>query len=311
VILGRALLAATVAVFLPATLPAAPHAAASPGNVVFMSWNVRNYILQPARDANGRPEAPPKAEESIAALVVTMTKTSPDILGLCEIGTRRDLADLQGRLKNAGLDLPHSLWVDGGDQSRHLALLSRYPLESVKSAEAHGFVLGGLPREVRRGFLDCVVKVRPGFDLRVLGAHFKSRRVVPEFDQAEFRRQESLVLRRHMESILQADPSTRLLLFGDFNDTKNSPAVSGLLGRPGAASAMSLLPLTDSLGDSWTYRWEESDEYSRVDFVMVSTKLRPLVDRRRSRLPRTPNWHKASDHRPLVVTLKLPPSSTP
>jgi endonuclease/exonuclease/phosphatase family metal-dependent hydrolase len=307
VVPGRALLAATTAVLFSATLHAEPPTEAI-DRVVFMAWNVRNYILDPAKADDGQPESPPKTEESIAAVVATITKASPDVLGLCEIGTRRDLADLQKRLKSAGLDLPHSTWVDGADQSRHLALLSRHPLTSVKHEADAGFVLGGLPRKIQRGFLDCTVQVRPGFDLRVLGAHFKSRRIVPDFDQAEFRRQESLVLRRHIETILQVDPSTRLLLFGDFNDAKNSPAVSGLLGRPGSDTAMTLLPLTDSLGDSWTYRWEESDEYSRVDFIMVSTKLRALVDRRRSFLPRSRDWHKASDHRPLVLTLKIPTS---
>lgn len=304
---GRALLAATTAVLLSATLHAEQPSAA-PDRVVFMAWNVRNYILEPAKADDGQPEAPPKAEESIAAVVEAISKASPDVLGLCEIGTRRDLSDLQKRLKAAGLDLPHSTWVDGADQSRHLALLSRYPLTSVRHETDAGFVLGGLPRKIQRGLLDCAVQVRPGFELRVLGAHFKSRRIVPDFDQAEFRRQESLVLRRHIETILQADPSTRLLLFGDFNDAKNSPAVSGLLGRPGSDTAMTLLPLTDSLGDSWTYHWEESDEYSRVDFIMVSAKLRALVDRRRSHLPRSRDWHRASDHRPLVLTLKIPTS---
>ncbi len=305
---GRALLAATTAVILSASLSGAPPTQGDDDRLVFMAWNLRNYILDPVKADDGQPEAPPKPEESIAAVVAMISKISPDVLGLCEIGTRRDLADLQQRLKRAGLDLPHSTWVDAVDQSRHLALLSRYPLESVRHETDAGFVLGGLPRKIQRGFLDCKVAVRPGFDLRVLGAHFKSRRVVPDFDQAEFRRQESLVLRRHIESILQADPAVRLLLFGDFNDTKNSPAVSGLLGRPGSETALTLLPLTDSLGDSWTYRWEETDEYSRVDFIMVSAKLRPLVDRRRSHLPRTRDWHKASDHRPLVLTVKIPPS---
>jgi endonuclease/exonuclease/phosphatase family metal-dependent hydrolase len=307
VVPGRALLAATTAVLLSATLHAEQPTAAK-DRVVFMAWNVRNYILEPAKGDDGQLEAPPKTEESIAAVVATITKASPDVLGLGEIGTRRDLADLQKRLKSAGLDLPHSTWVDGADQSRHLALLSRYPLTSVRHETDAGFVLGGLPRKIQRGILDCTVQPRPGFDLRVIGAHFKSRRIVPDFDEAEFRRQESLVLRRHTETILKADPSTRLLLFGDFNDAKNSPAVSGLLGRPGSDTAMTLLPLTDSLGDSWTYRWEESDEYSRVDFIMVSTKLRALVDRRRSHLPRSRDWHKASDHRPLVLTMKIPTS---
>ncbi len=277
---------------------------ASPERLVFAAWNVRNYLLAPVR--KGTLLTPPKSIESITAVLATLGTIAPDILGLCEIGTRKDLADLQRRLKAAGLDLPHSTWVDGPDKQRHLALLSRFPLADVRHDTRSEFRLGALPRRMQRGILDCTVQVRPGFALRLLGVHLKSPRVVPDFDQAEFRRAESLVLRRHVESILESAPETRLLVFGDFNDRKNSPVVAGVLGRAGARTSLTALPLADRLGDQWTYRWKESDEYTRVDYVMVSENLRPLVLRSGTRLHRAKNWFEASDHRPLVVNLRLP-----
>jgi len=213
---------------------------------------------------------------------------------------------LQRRLKSAGLHLPHSTWVDGPDKQRHLALLSRFPLADVRHDTRTEFRLGALPRRMQRGILDCTVQVRPGFALRLLGVHLKSPRVVPDFDQAEFRRAESLVLRRHVVNILESAPETRLLVFGDFNDSKNSPVVAGVLGRAGAGTSLTALPLADRQGDQWTYRWKESDEYTRVDYVMVSENLRPLVLRGGTRLHRAKNWFEASDHRPLIVSLRLP-----
>ena len=222
------------------------------------------------------------------------------------MGSRADLADLQRRLKQNGLDLPHRTWVDGADKQRHLALLSRFPLAKVRHETRATILAGGLPRRIQRGLLDCTVKVRPDFPLRLLGVHFKSRRIVPDFDQAEFRRGESLLLRRRVGQILTDAPATPLLVFGDFNDTKNSPVVTGVLGRPGAADSLTALPLADRQGDQWTYHWAETDEYSRVDFVMISRTLRPLVRRSGTRLHRAKDWRTASDHRPLVVTLQLP-----
>ena len=297
----RAILAAALACLL---VP--QHGAAeSPGKVVFAAWNVRNYLLRPVKNDEGRTLTPAKPPESIAAVVETLRKLSPDIVGLCEIGTRQDLADLQRRLRQAGLLLPHKTWVDGPDQHRHLALLSRFPLD-VQHDTRTIFRIGGLPRRVQRGILDCTVKVNPDFHLRVLGVHLKSPRIVPEFDQAEFRRAESLVLRGRVEDILGRAPGTPLLVFGDFNDSKNSPVVTGVLGRAGTPAALTALPLADRQGDQWTYRWEESDQYTRVDFVMVSEALRPLVQRRGTRLHRDKDWHLASDHRPLVVSLRVP-----
>ena len=113
-------------------------------------------------------------------------------------------------------------------------------------------------------------------------------------------------MRRHLEKILVQNPGTNLVCYGDFNDTKNSPVVTGLLGRSGGADSLTALPLADRQGDQWTYHWTETDEYSRVDFVMVNRVLRPLIRRAGTRLHRETRWREASDHRPLVVSLQLP-----
>ena len=300
----HAILAAALAVASAGLLPAAGLAPET-RTIVAVWWNLRNYRLEPARDDAGKITTPAKSADSIDAIVRTLAEIRPDILGLTEIGTRRDLEDLQRRLKKTGVDLPHAAWVDAEDQYRHLALLSKFPLEERHDTTST-VNASGIPRPVQRGFLDCSASVQPDFSLRILGAHFKSQRIVPEFDQAEQRRGESLLLRQRVASILARDPATRLLLFGDLNDTKNSPAVSCLTGRRGTPAAMTILQLDDRQGDSWTYHWSESDEYNRIDYIMASNALRRLVDRRGSIIPRKSDWMKASDHRPLVVTINLP-----
>jgi len=296
----RVLLAAAWALLLSCP------AAAEPQRVTFAAWNVRNYVLRPPAGPDGSPLLAAKSGDSVQAVVQTLAAIRPDIVGLCEIGTRRDLADLQKRLKKSGVDLPHATWVDGDDAVRRLALLSRFPLGPSRHLTKEKFLLGGRPHKVRRGFLDTTVRIRPDFHLRVLGAHLKSRRIVADYDQAEVRRAESLILRRRIDDILQRDPTTKVLLFGDLNDTKNSPAVRGLQGRRGDPAALTALTLSDRHGDQWTYHWAETDEYSRIDYVMVSGALRPLIDRRASRVHRTPAWRVASDHRPLVVVFDWP-----
>ncbi len=297
----RAILAAALACLL------VPHhgAADTPDRVVFAAWNVRNYMLRPVLNKEGRTTTPAKSPESIAAVVETLRKIRPDIIGLNEMGTRKDLADLQRRLRKAGLILPHTTWVDGPDRERHIALLSRFPLE-VQHDTRTAFQLEGISHRVRRGILDVTVQMRADFSLRILGVHLKSSRVVPQYDQTAFRRAESLILRDRVEKILESSPEKPLLVFGDFNDTKNSPVVKGVAGRAGGRQSLTVLPLADRLGDQWTYRWAESDDYSRIDFVMVSQTLHRLVRRGGTRIHRDKNWFEASDHRPLVVNIALP-----
>jgi len=301
VLAPRAILAAALACLL------VPHhgAAESPDKIVFAGWNVRNYMLRPVKNDEGRTLTPAKSPESIAAVVETLRRIRPDIVGLCEIGSRNDLADLQRRLQRAGISLPHKTWVDGPDRERHLALLSRFPLE-VQHDTRTTFPLDGISQRVRRGILDVTVQIRPDFPLRILGLHLKSARVVPEYDQAAFRRAESLVLRNRIETILGEEPAPPLIVFGDFNDTKNSPVVKGVAGRAGTRKSLTVLPLADRLGDQWTYRRDETDEYSRIDYIMVNQTLRRLVLRRGTGLHRDKNWFEASDHRPMILTLRLP-----
>jgi endonuclease/exonuclease/phosphatase family metal-dependent hydrolase len=173
------------------------------------------------------------------------------------------------------------------------------------------FQLEGISQRVRRGILDVTVQVRADFPLRILGVHLKSSRVVPQYDQAAFRRAESLILRDRVEKILESSPEKPLLVFGDFNDTKNSPVVKGVAGRAGTRRSLTILPLADRTGDQWTYHWDESDEYSRIDYVMVNQPLRRLLLRGGTGLRREKNWFVASDHRPMIVTMRLPKPTAP
>jgi endonuclease/exonuclease/phosphatase family metal-dependent hydrolase len=308
VLLRRAIAAFSAAALLATGAQAAP-APAKVSDVTFVAWNVRNYMMSPVKNRDGRVMTPAKPPESAQAVATTLAGLKPDIVGLSEIGTRQDLENLQRRLKKLGVDLPHRTWVNGADRERHLALLSRFPLRAAHDTRS-GFVLGGLPYRVQRGFLDATLTICPGFDLRILGAHFKSRRIVPEFDQAEFRRNESLLLRSKIDGILRDDPATLLLLFGDLNDNKNSPAVAGAAGRRGGATSLEILELADKVGDQWTYHWSESDEYSRVDYAMASKALVPLVRKKKSMVYRAARWNEASDHRPLVVIIGVPATGT-
>lgn len=276
---------------------------AGPQEVTIVSYNVRNYTLSGSSDDESGRATPPKPRKSIEALIRILTEIRPDILGVCEMGERAAFDDFRSRLKQAGLDYPETEYLQGPDDERHLALLSRFPIVERNSRAEVPFQLAGREQRVRRGFLDITVRVRPDYALRLVGAHLKSKLPVPE-GEALLRRHEAQLLRKHVEGILKESPRVNLMVYGDFNDTKNEPAIQEIMGVKGAPDYLADLWARDEVGDRWTYYWKTADVYSRIDFVFVNQALFPEVLLKRSRIYRSPFWEEASDHRPVVATIE-------
>jgi endonuclease/exonuclease/phosphatase family metal-dependent hydrolase len=270
-------------------------------------YNVENWLTM-ERFENGQ-AAPnrPKPESEKEAVVKIICALKPDVLGLVEIGTRDDLADLQQRLKTAGLDLPHSEWSEGDDPTRHVALLSRFPILHRNSRSDLRFDLDGKTYGLNRGILDVTIQPSPDDPLRLIGVHLKSRRELPNLNQAAMRAKEAWLVRRHLDEILSSDSKEKIVLFGDLNDTKNEYPIREIIGVRGTPTYMMDLWLTDELGDRWTHFWQAADTYSRIDYILVSPALVQRVDRDHSGIDRSSAWHAASDHRAIYVTLKPEP----
>ena len=276
------------------------------GNVVVASYNVENY-LKMERKVDGKtvPDAP-KPEQEIAAVIDVVKEINPDILGIVEMGDEKTLDEFRARLKAAGLDYPHKEWVRGTDAARHVALLSRFPIVARNSRDEVPFELNGKQMRVGRGILDVTVKLADNFSLRLVGAHLKSRREVPAFDQVAMRAKEAGLLREHLSAILKANPGENLLLFGDMNDTKNEYPVKELTGSAKDPLRMKDLFLTDRYGGRWTHYWQAADVYSRIDYLMVSQALWPKINMDKSGISSSKVWFKASDHRAVFTTIKVP-----
>jgi len=144
------------------------------------------------------------------------------------------------------------------------------------------------------------------YKLRLVGAHLKSRRQVPEFDESRMRAKEAWYLRRHLDGILQANPEENLLLFGDLNDTKNEYPIRELIGSPSSPGHMRDLFLSDRYGYRWTHYWSAADIYSRIDYLLASRGLWPEINMDRSGIAAARGWYKASDHRPVYATIVVP-----
>lgn len=281
------------------------HSSSSSSGLRFMYHNLENWLTMERRgDGANRKEAP-KPEEEKEALVKMIARHDPIVFGVSEIGTRKDLTDLRKRLKAAGVDLPHQHHHQGSDPVRSLGLISKYPITSIARSPNPEFSLSGRKHQMLRGILDATVTLPDGRDFRFIGVHLKSKREVSHYDQAQFRLQEAHRLRGHIDAILKSDPSARLLVFGDLNDTRRSHTVTTIAGVHGSGRQLIPVPARDSNRQMWTHHWRYQDVYSRIDYLFISEPLRGEADLQNAKVIDDPLWQKASDHRPLL--LDFPP----
>jgi endonuclease/exonuclease/phosphatase family metal-dependent hydrolase len=277
------------------------------------SYNVENYLEMPRRiDGKLRTNAgkPLPEKEAVTRVIGTLR---PDVLGLMEIGESRQLEDVRRRLSAAGMDFPYSEYVQGNDTTRHIALLTRFPIIERHSQGDLPLSVNGMTLHSPRGILDVTLEPSPGYRLRILCLHLKAKLEVEEYKEADLRLEEARQVRRYVREILRADPETRLILMGDFNGTRNEEAIRNLTGESEGMNTLRLLPLSDDRGELWTEYWSAADIYSRIDYILVSKKLEPEIDSGHSLVARPAFWNEASDHCPVMVSLKapVPPSQQP
>lgn len=296
------LLIALVALFCALTSPLRSEQATAPVTLVF--YNLKNYLAMERRVDGEIIENAPKPEREIKALVEGIMAMKPDILGVCEIGDQSFLDDLQTRLKEQGLDLPHvELVTAASGHNRNLGLLSRFPLVATNSRDDYTYSIGDQKLPFQRGVLDATIAINPRYHLRYIGLHLKSKREVPEADQALMRLNEARLARKHIDKIFESEPGANLIVVGDLNDLRIEPPVKTLQSGFGRRDYLSSLTLDDQYGFRWTHHWSFADSYARFDFALYSKGLSPEIDRGLSHIYHWDDWDKASDHRPLVVKI--------
>ena len=287
----------------------APSAAraAEPPRFRVATFNLENYIDQPA---GTRPlktaGAKAKIRESLRAL-------NADVVALQEMGSTNALLELRAALKAEGLDYPHWDYVTGWDTNIHVAVFSKFAISDRRPHTNDSFLLLGRRYRVSRGFAEVDVKVSDRYTLTLITAHLKSRRPVPEADEAELREQEAILLREHIDALLATRPKANLVVLGDFNDTKDTKAIRALIGRGKSAlidtrpaerngdNLPNMNPRWEPRNITWTHHYGKEDSYSRLDYILISAGLAREWDKAETYVLTIANWGLASDHRPIVA----------
>lgn len=269
------------------------------------TYNIENYGPANRVTEAGYRKDYPKPEGEKQALRTVLRALNADVLVLQEMGGQIYLDELKRDLATEGLIYPHAVLLAGDDVDRHVALLSKRPLASVRQHTDLEIRYFAQKERVRRGLLEVRLEVA-GHELTVFGLHLKSRYTDrPDDPLSGIRRAAEATAVRDRVLARCADPATaRFVVLGDCNDDKNSKAL-GFLQQRGKTKIAELLPAIDSRGENWTHAFRKNDTYTRVDHVLVSAALRPAVRGGEAQIYDGPGWREASDHRPVSVTLEF------
>jgi endonuclease/exonuclease/phosphatase family metal-dependent hydrolase len=271
------------------------------------TYNLENYLDEPAGSRH------PKTETAKIKIRDMIRAMQPDVLAVEEIGSTNTLLELRSALRAEGLNYPHWSHVAAFDTNIHVAVLSRFPFLACRPHTDEGFLLNGRRFRVSRGFAEVDVQVNPDYKFTLIAAHLKSRREVPQADEADLREQEAAILREIIDARLRTNPNLNLLVLGDFNDLKDSKPIRTIIGR-GKNALIDTRPAEKS-GEqppassgpaasrnvAWTYYFSKDDTYSRIDYLLLSRGMAREWLAHETYIPVRPDWGLASDHRPIVA----------
>lgn len=277
------------------------------------AYNVENYLDQPTETRRHAKSDAAKAK--VREVILAM---KPDVIAFEEMGQLSALLELRDSLKKEGLDLPYYEYVRGFDTNIHVCVLSKFPIVARRAHTNENFLLDGKRFQVSRGFTDVDIRVNDHYQFTLIGAHLKSRRPIPDADEAELRLEEAKLLRALVDKHLAANPNARLVVLGDLNDTYNTKAVKAVIGT-GKTKLVDTRPAEKSGDDlpnpanpryfprniTWTHYYGVEDSYSRIDYLLLSPGMAREWVKEQTYIPVIPNWGQGSDHRPILATFEI------
>jgi endonuclease/exonuclease/phosphatase family metal-dependent hydrolase len=270
------------------------------------TYNVENYLATDRMADGVYRQSYPKPESEKRALRKVIAQLNADVLALQEMGPRPYLEELQRDLASEGVQYPYAELMEGADLDRHIAVLSKRPFTTVRQHKDISFSYFGGSEVVKRGMLEVRFMTSAG-ELTLFAVHLKSRFTdrADDPNSSLKRLSEARAVRdRILQQTMAQSDGSRFVLAGDCNDLPESEPLSALRQKDGATVAVRLSP-ADRSGAVWTHFYRKEKTYSTVDHVLVSPWLSSAVIS--SVIWDEPDVAKASDHRPVVIKLRLAP----
>jgi len=280
--------------------------------VSLATYNLQHYRIQSHEGYQ------PKSPRSREVIHQSLLSLQADVVLLQELGSHQALEALSSQLTDQGLYYPFRVFLETPGSPIHLGLLSQFKPIRVRHHHTNVFVLYGRGFKPSRGFMEVDLALKQGKQLKLWGAHLKSKRQVNYADQWDLRTSEAMLLKSLMEQAHQKHPDAWMVLLGDLNDDPKSRTLSCLLGRgryalkdtrpiegvPGQAHGWS--KSQGRIHAAWTHFFQSEDSHSRLDYILVTPSLFRFLCFEKSFVMRSPMWALGSDHRPVMAVFEIP-----
>jgi endonuclease/exonuclease/phosphatase family metal-dependent hydrolase len=240
------------------------------------SINVENYLLMDRWvDGKWRKEYPKPSKEKLA-LRSMINQVNPDILLIQEIGDEPFLNELWMDLNvTNGTQFLYSAWMPGSyeEEERHLAVLSKIPLQSVLHHKDITFTYFGEKKKPSRGLMEINFQTKEQ-TWSLFNLHLKSKWTERKDDpEANIRREkEARAVRDFIRSKYPPSIQPCYVIAGDFNDHKNSAALRRFT-QVNQTKLAFMLPCQDRNRHFWTHYYAKEDSYARLDYLLVSPTM--------------------------------------
>lgn len=190
-----------------------------PDHFRICSYNVENF--EDGID-DGAQFTPKIADQHARMIAGELDKINPDVVVLEEVENAKILSKLNRYLKSPfPLGYVAHFGTGGTEQKLNVAVLSRYPLESVREIDFGPLTGPGRPT---RGFLNFTLNLSDHHDLLVYGIHLKSNFGEGERNIAQ-RKNALALLVQDEEKMLKEKPDVtwEVLILGDTNVDPEQP----------------------------------------------------------------------------------------
>ncbi len=272
-----------------------------PNQIAICTFNVLN-LFDDVDDPYTNDEATPsKPREELDHLAATIRKVNADVVALQEVENRGYLERFV-KLLLPDMGYNHVVHFEGNDpRGIDVALLSRAPIGEVTSRRHLRFAdSNGIERRFNRDVPAITVMPKGAEPFEIWPVHLKSKADSAETSEP-IRMAEAAELRRLLDAEFAADPNARIIVAGDFNDTRDSKPFTTILGTgPTGLVALTAKETADSIPDP---RFPEGRP--PIDFITCSPAMKALYIEDSCQVRRAPTEVDGSDHDPQWAKFKL------